>query len=55
MTRNILFKCLLSGRTVHCQVELAVAERDEYQEVVCADCQTCHFINRKTGKLLGEK
>ena len=28
---------------------------DQYESMVCPACTKIHFINRKTGKLLGEK
>ncbi|UVO34696.1 hypothetical protein KUL72_24925 [Bradyrhizobium arachidis] len=31
------------------------APRDKYEAITCPACTKTHFINRKTGKLLGEK
>jgi len=31
------------------------AQNDEYETVVCNACTRLHFINRKTGRLLGQK
>ncbi|QOZ45543.1 hypothetical protein XH89_20185 [Bradyrhizobium sp. CCBAU 53340] len=28
---------------------------DQYESIVCPACTKIHFINRRTGKLLGEK
>jgi hypothetical protein len=31
------------------------AQADEYQPIICQACTWMHFINRKTGQLLGKK
>jgi hypothetical protein len=54
---NIIFKCSRTGMNV--QHWLAdEPQRDDpsctYETVVCKACSRLHFINRSTGKLLGE-
>ena len=34
--------------------EIIEASEDEYEEVICPACAGSHFLNRKTGRLLGE-
>jgi hypothetical protein len=43
----------------HVQVWLAkdpsTDQADTYESVICPACQRLHFINKTTGKLLGDK
>ena len=53
MERHVLFKCPHTGMNV--QHWLAEAEPHAvYESVVCKACTRIHFINRATGRLLGE-
>lgn len=57
MTRNLLFKCPISGLTVQGRIERTHEgeHAEHYQEVDCPGCGAAHFINRRTGKVLGQK
>ena len=35
--------------------EVDDVREDEYEVILCPACARLHFINRKTGKLLGQK
>jgi hypothetical protein len=55
--RHVIFKCPHTGMNV--QHRLATeAESDHqhvsYETVVCKACSRLHFINRSTGKVLGQ-
>jgi hypothetical protein len=57
MGRHILFKCPQTGLNVQHWLE---DEPDDptgitHKAVVCQACTKLHFINRSTGKLLGEQ
>ena len=54
---NIVFRCPHTGMHVqHWMAEEVTGEtpRGIYDTVVCDACARIHFINRRTGKLLGE-
>jgi hypothetical protein len=54
---NLIFKCPRTGLNVqHWQAEDAAPDDSQstYDTVVCQACNGIHFINRSTGRLLGE-
>jgi hypothetical protein len=54
---NLIFKCPRTGLNVqHRQAEDAASDDSPgtYDTVVCQACNGIHFINRSTGRLLGE-
>jgi hypothetical protein len=54
---NVVFKCPRIGMNVqHWIAEGTPLDdpRSTYETVVCKACTRLHFINRTTGKLLGE-
>jgi hypothetical protein len=56
MERLIIFRCPATGFDV--QTLWAPRDREEkqgphYESVTCPSCAQSHFVNRKTGKLLG--
>jgi hypothetical protein len=54
---NVVFKCPRTGMNVqHWIAEEATPDDPHctYETVVCKACTRLHFINRGTGKLLGE-
>jgi hypothetical protein len=54
---NIIFRCPNTGINVQHRLD-DVAPRSEentYDAVHCSACTRLHFINRSTGKLLGDK
>ncbi|MHC2251069.1 hypothetical protein ACVILK_000761 [Bradyrhizobium embrapense] len=59
MGRPILIKCPTSGLNVQCWMEDAPNERErdrgDYRGVFCPACELLHFVNGKTGKMLGQK
>jgi len=57
MGRHIIFRCPQTGLKVqHWLNEVAAAEPGQsYQSVECPSCTLAHFVNRRTGKLLGER
>jgi len=57
MVRHLLFKCPSLGLTVQDRLEVACDDerRDDYRSVECPGCGACHFVNEKTGKVLGQK
>jgi hypothetical protein len=55
---NFIFKCPRTGMNVqHWQADEVVPGDPQctYETVVCQACSRLHFINRSTGKLLGEQ
>ncbi len=56
MTLNLIYSCPETGRNV--QHRLSVDDPvaiNEYEVVLCPACSKAHFVNRKTGKLLGHE
>jgi hypothetical protein len=57
MSRPILFKCPQTGMNV--QHSLPATDDDEprgtHKSIVCPACSKLHFLNRLTGKLLGQE
>ena len=55
MTDLIIFRCPQTGMNV--QTLLDKQEKDEtgiYDAVICPACTRLHFINKSTGKALGQ-
>ena len=55
---KLLFKCPVTGVSVQHWLDdddpsTTLGER--YQSIVCPACARLHFINRKTGRVLGQK
>ena len=51
-----IFKCPSTGLNVQEWVDDEDGLSDnEFQGLICPACTRLHFLNRKTGKLLGEK
>ena len=52
---TLLFTCPATGMSVqHWLDDDNDAQHDEYETVVCQACTRLHFINRGTGRLLGQ-
>jgi hypothetical protein len=54
---NILFRCPRTGMNVpHWQDDDAAQREDKssYDAVTCPACTRLHFVNRSTGRTLGE-
>jgi hypothetical protein len=54
---NIVFRCPRTGLNVqHWMAEEAAPDGPQctYETVICKACTRLHFINRSTGKLLGD-
>jgi hypothetical protein len=54
---NLIFKCPRTGLNVqHWLADEVVSDtRSTYEPVVCQACTRLHFVNKTSGKLLGEK
>ena len=55
---NTIFKCPTTGMNVqHWLADAPEAEdsRDSFESVICPACSRLHFVNRSSGRLLGEK
>jgi hypothetical protein len=55
---NLIFKCPRTGLNVQHWLAEEVAPdepRCTYESLTCLACTRLHFINRSSGKLLGEK
>ena len=53
---HFIFKCPATGLNVQAwSDEEDGAAENEFEGVICPACTRLHFLNRKTGKLLGEK
>jgi hypothetical protein len=55
---NVVFKCPATGMNVqHWLADEPPADDPQctFETVVCQACSRLHFINRASGKLLGEK
>ena len=53
MGRPILFTCPATNFRVQHWLDNDDASEDEHEGVNCPACSKLHFINRKTGKVLG--
>jgi hypothetical protein len=53
---NLIFKCPRTGMNVqHWLDESGPSDRDDlYETVACKACNRLHFIQRSSGKLLGQ-
>jgi hypothetical protein len=54
---HFIFKCPHTGMNVHWQTDDIAPDDPQctYETVVCQACSRLHFINRTTGKLLGDQ
>ncbi len=54
---SLIFRCTATGATV--QIWLPDMPQpdsaDQYEAVTCPACARVHLVNRKTGKMLGDK
>ena len=57
MGRHIIFKCPRTGMNVQHWLDGVSPDKTEeaYKSVNCPACTLAHFINRETGKLLGQE
>jgi hypothetical protein len=57
MSRLIVFKCPTTGLQVQTPLPHQAAEpsADAFEAVKCLACTQLHFINRATGKVLGDR
>jgi hypothetical protein len=53
---HFIFRCPTTGLNVQEWIDDEDGASDhEFLGLICAACTRLHFVNRKTGKLLGEK
>lgn len=53
---RILSTCPVTTMKVQCELDQTGEPSDrEYSQIPCQACARLHFINRKTGRLLGSK
>ena len=54
---NVIFKCPHTGLNVQHWLGDSVPEDQSstYESVICQACNRLHFINRSSGKLLGQR
>jgi hypothetical protein len=53
---NLIYRCTRTGSNV--QVGLtqgSTRDQDSYEAVACLACGRMHFVNKQTGRLLGDK
>jgi hypothetical protein len=50
---NLIFVCPKTDLKVQYRLERVSAVDHEYEAVICPACARLHFLNRKTGRLLG--
>ena len=52
---NIVFRCPVTSMNVQRWSDEADDVREgEYEGIICPACTRLHFLNRKSGKLLGQ-
>jgi hypothetical protein len=54
---KLVFTCPVTGMSVQHWLDVDDQSKpgDCYQSIVCQACARLHFVNRKTGRLLGQK
>lgn len=54
---NVVFRCPRTGLNVQHRLDQSKPDdpNSAYESVVCEACTRLHFINRSTGRLLGEE
>jgi hypothetical protein len=55
MARTLLYRCPITGQTVQAWSAEEVDDDNLYDLLECLACMQGHFINLKTGKVLGEE
>ena len=57
MMAHFVIRCPRTGSNVQVWVSesTSVPNTDEYESVTCPACKRLHFVNKITGKLLGER
>jgi hypothetical protein len=54
---KLMYQCSRTGVNVEIRLDddVTPAKSDAYEQVTCPSCAHVHFINRATGKVLGDK
>lgn len=54
---NVIIRCPRTGMNVQVRLAMdpATDQANDYESVTCPACLRIHFVNKITGKLLGEK
>jgi hypothetical protein len=52
---DLIFVCPRTHLNVQHRTDRAVAHEHEYEAVTCPACSRLHFVNRRTGRLLGHE
>lgn len=54
---KLMYRCPRTGVDVEISLddEIPPAAADTYEHVTCPSCAHVHFVNRATGKVLGDK
>ena len=55
MSRPFIFKCPITNQHVQGWLEDEDAQVTEFEGMTCPACTRLHFVNRKTGELLGAR
>jgi hypothetical protein len=58
MSKLIVFKCPRTGLQVQTPLAHGAGEgegEEQFETVKCLACTQMHFVNRRTGKLLGDR
>jgi hypothetical protein len=58
MERLIIYRCPITALEVQTLLQPSDQRREgkkHYESLTCPSCTRLHFVNRKTGKLLGQK
>ena len=55
MSRPFIFKCPITNQHVQGWLEDEDAQVTEFEGMTCPACGRLHFVNRKTGELLGAR
>jgi hypothetical protein len=52
---QFIFKCPATGLNVQHAVDDDQVPDNEFEAITCPACARLHFVNRKTGRLLGHE
>lgn len=53
VSEPFIFKCPITDQNVQVRLDDEDVQETQYEGMTCPACTRLHFVNRKTGKLLG--
>ncbi len=53
VSEPLIVRCPITDQNVQVRLDNEEAQANQFEGMTCPSCTQLHFVNRKTGKLLG--